>query len=67
MPAFAGMTALPVALLLRGENPVAAGLQSDKIAGPKLPIPWCVDFDHGLVRGQGDFGALLPGGPICMS
>jgi hypothetical protein len=45
-------------LLLRGENPVTAGLQSDKIAGPKLPIPWCVDFDHGLVRGQRDFGAL---------
>src|ERR1700679_3133825 len=46
IPAFAGMTALPVALFVRGENPVTAGLQPDNIAGPQLPVPWRVDLDH---------------------
>lgn len=38
-----GMTGL----LLRGENPVAPGLQSDDIAGPELPVPRGVDLEHG--------------------
>src|ERR1700687_2195724 len=45
-------------LVLRGENPVAPGLQADDIAGPDLSIPGRVDLNHGLACRQGNFGAL---------
>src|SRR6476659_5714868 len=38
--------------ILRGENAVAPGLQSDDIADLKFPIPGCIDLDHGLAPGR---------------
>ena len=45
--------------LLRGEDPVAAGLQRDDFAGLQLAVAGRIDLDHGLAltAGQGDLGA----------
>src|SRR5436190_2303389 len=47
-------------LVLRGENAVAPGLQSDDVADLKFPVAGRIDLNHGLTAGrrQGDFGAL---------
>ena len=49
-PAFAGMTGVRVAppffLLLRREDPVAAGVQADRVAGPELAVTRRVDLDQ---------------------
>src|SRR6187402_3533560 len=39
---------LPRTLILRGKDPVAAGLQADDLAGLEFPVPGGVDLDHGL-------------------
>src|SRR3977135_878739 len=46
--------------VLCGENPEPPGLQPDDIAGLKLPVPGCVDLNHGLTpaRGQRNLGPL---------
>src|SRR5438105_2141354 len=34
--------------ILRGKDPVAAGLQADDFAGLEFPVPGGVDLNHGL-------------------
>src|ERR1700712_3269480 len=49
IPAFASMTAVRGgASILRGKDPVAAGLQADDFAGLQFPVAGRVDLDHGL-------------------
>ena len=35
-------------LILRGENPVAAGMQADDVTGSEVAVPRRVDLDHGI-------------------
>ena len=37
-----------IKLILRGEDPIAAGLQADDFTSLEFPVPRGVDLDHGL-------------------